>query len=65
MATIALRQPVEVIAHEGVTHFVNAGSCLQCSETEVYLTENGTHLATIRPGKDGIVHINMNVHDSE
>jgi len=62
MATIAVRQPVEVIDQGKTVHFVNAGSCLQCNETEEYLTENGTHLATIRPGKDGIAYVNVDTH---
>lgn len=62
MATIAVRQTVEVIFQGENIHFINAGSCLQCNETEEYLTENGTHMATIRPGKDGITYVNVDTH---
>lgn len=46
--TITLRQPTEVMVHGDVTHYMNGGRCLQCNETEVYVSENGgTHLGTI------------------
>lgn len=62
MAQHIVRQPVEVISQGGCIHFVNAGFCLGCNETATYIEENGQHMATIRPGADGIAYLDVEIH---
>ncbi len=65
MPEFAFCQPVEVISYQGVVHYTNAGFCLQCQETEIFLSENGgTLLATILPGPEGVAYLTVEPHDS-
>lgn len=61
--THTCRQPVEIVMHEEITHYINAGKCLGCSESAILIEENGQHMGTINPrGDRHVVYVDVENH---